>query len=159
MILPKKIVKIYPNEKPWMTKEVRLLLKAKKQAFQSGDRVKLKVAQSNLKAGVRRGKEEYKNKIQAQFKQNNSKQAWSSVKSILGCNKSNKCCSINNCADFPNKLNCFYCRFDTTDFGIETSRALHQATQLPDHSFQVSKHDISSVFKNLKTNKASGLIK
>ena len=37
MILPKKIVKIYPNEKPWMTKEVRLLLKAKKQAFQSGD--------------------------------------------------------------------------------------------------------------------------
>ena len=48
-----------------MTKEVRLLLKAKKQAFQSGDRVKLKVAQSNLKAGVRRGKEEYKNKIQA----------------------------------------------------------------------------------------------
>ena len=63
MILPKKIVKIYPNEKPWMTKEVRLLLKAKKQAFQSGDRGKLKVAQSNLKAGVRRGKEEYKNKI------------------------------------------------------------------------------------------------
>ena len=44
------------------TKEVTLLLKAKKQAFQSGDRVKLKVAQSNLKAGVRRGKEEYKNK-------------------------------------------------------------------------------------------------
>ena len=41
----------------------------------SGDRVKLKVAQSNLKAGVRRGKEEYKNKIQAQFKQNNLKQA------------------------------------------------------------------------------------
>ena len=65
MILPKKIVKIYPNEKPWMTKEVRLLWKSKKQAFQSGDRVKLKVAQLNLKAGVRRGKEEYKNNIQA----------------------------------------------------------------------------------------------
>ena len=156
MILPKKIVKIYPNEKPWMTKEVRLLLKAKKQAFQSGDRVKLKVAQSNLKAGVRRGKEEYKNKIQAQFKQNNSKQAWSSVKSILGCNKSNKCCSINNSADFPNKLNSFYCRFDTTDFGIETSRAIQQASLLPDHSFEISKHDVTSVFKNLKTNKASG---
>ena len=55
-----------------MTKEVRLLLKAKNQAFQSGDRVKLKVAQSNLKAGVRRGKEEYQSKIQAQFMQNSS---------------------------------------------------------------------------------------
>ena len=36
------------------------------------------------------------------------------------------------------------------------SRAVHQASLLPDHSFEISKHDVTSVFKNLKTNKASG---
>ena len=53
-ILPKKCVKIYPNEKPWVTKEVKKLLKAKQHAFRTGDRISLKIAQAELKACVRK---------------------------------------------------------------------------------------------------------
>ena len=111
----KKCVKIYPNEKPRVTKEVKKLLKAKQYAFRTGDRISLKVAQAELKACVRKCKEDYKNKIQAQFKQNNTKQAWHSVKSIIGCNKSKKRCSASNSTEFANDLNTFYCRFDCND--------------------------------------------
>ena len=85
-ILPKKCVNIYPNEKPWVTKEVKKLLKAKQYAFWTGDNISLKIAQAELKACVRKCKEDYKNKIQAQFKQNNTKQALHSVTS----NQSNR---------------------------------------------------------------------
>ena len=111
MILPNKCVKIiilYPNEKPWVSKEVMKLLKAKQYAFRTGDRISLKIAQAELKACVRKCKEDYKNKIQAQFKQNNTKQAWHSVKSINGCNKSKKRCSASNSTEFANDLNTFY---------------------------------------------------
>ena len=40
MILPKKTVKVYLNKKPWMRKEVKQLVNAKKQAFQKDGRVK-----------------------------------------------------------------------------------------------------------------------
>ena len=104
-LLLKKCVKIYPNEKPWVTKEVKKLLKAKQYAFQTGDNIALKIAQAELKANLRKSKEAYKNKIQAQFKQNNTKQAWHSVKLLLGCNKSKKRCSVSNSAEFANDLN------------------------------------------------------
>ena len=58
-----------------MTKEVKKLLKAKQYAFQTGGRMSLKMAHAELKAYVRKCKGDYKNKIQAQFKQNNTKQA------------------------------------------------------------------------------------
>ena len=49
-----------------MSKEVKQLLKAKKQAFQKDGRVNLKVAQAHLKSGVRKCKEDCTNKRTAQ---------------------------------------------------------------------------------------------
>ncbi|MGL5293141.1 MAG: hypothetical protein ACRC9V_05160 [Aeromonas sp.] len=36
-VTTQKQITIYPNQKPWMNKEVRLLLKARNTAFRSGD--------------------------------------------------------------------------------------------------------------------------
>ena len=48
-ILPKQCVTIYPKEKHWMTKVVNTSVKAKQYAFQTGDRISLKMAQAELK--------------------------------------------------------------------------------------------------------------
>ena len=47
-VLPKLFVQIYPNEKLWMAKDVKKLLKAKQYALQTGDRISLKIAQAEL---------------------------------------------------------------------------------------------------------------
>ena len=135
-----------------MTKEVKKLLKAKQYAFRTGDRISLKIAQAELKACVRKCKEDYKNKTQAQFKQNNTKQAWHSVKSI----KETLLC---HSTEFANDLNTFYCRFDCNDFEVERNCAVQCANLLPEHTFEISRDDVASVFKNVKVNKAAGLEK
>ena len=112
--------------------------------------------QAEQKTCVRKCKEDYKNKIQAQFKQNNTKQAWHSVKSITGCNKSNKRCSVSNCTKSVNDLNTFYCRFDCHYFEVERYCAVQCANLLPEHTFDISRDDVASDFKNVKVNKAAG---
>ena len=119
-------------------------------------RISLKIAQTELKACIRKSEEEYKNKIQAQFKQNNTKKAWHSVMSILGCNKSNKRCSVSNATDFSNAVNTFYCRFDSHDFEAEGNCSVPYANLLQEHTFEISRDDVASVFKNVKVNKVVG---
>ena len=146
-ILHKQCVTIYPNEKPWVTKVVKKLVKVKQYAFQTGDRMSLKMAQAELKACVRKCKEDYKIEILEQFKQNNTKQAWHSVKSILGCNKSKKRCSASNSTEFANDLNTFYCRFDCHDFEVERNWAIQYANLLPENTFEISRDAVASVLR------------
>ncbi|RXN06485.1 Asc-type amino acid transporter 1 [Labeo rohita] len=45
-VTTQKQITIYPNQKPWMNKEVRILLKARNTAFRSGDLKLLKKIQT-----------------------------------------------------------------------------------------------------------------
>ena len=96
-ILPKKSVKLYPNVKPWITKEVKNFLEAKQCTLQTDGRVPLKMAQAELIACARKCKEDYRNTMHAIFKQNNTKQAWHS-------NNSNKLCCVSNSTEFAAAL-------------------------------------------------------
>ena len=51
-----KTGKLFPNQKPWMIKEVCLLLKARDAAFRSGDQEAYSSARSNLRKGISRAK-------------------------------------------------------------------------------------------------------
>jgi len=51
-----KRIQIHPNQKPWMTKEVRALLKGRNIAFRSGDSAQYSAARANLKRGIRDAK-------------------------------------------------------------------------------------------------------
>ena len=135
-IVPTKTVKLYANEKPWMTKEFKTFLEAKQYAFQTDDRIPLKMAHVELKACARKCKEGYRNKMQAIFKLNNTTQARDSVKSIFGCNNSNKLCCVYNSTEFSNDINTFYCRFECRDFEAERICAVQYFKLLPEHTFE-----------------------
>lgn len=62
-----KTVKLFPNQKPWMNKEVRFLLKARDAAFRSGDQEAYSSARSNLRKGISRAKLHYKKRIEEHF--------------------------------------------------------------------------------------------
>lgn len=50
----KKSIWVFPNQKPWMTREVQQVLKERNMAFRSGDKALYSMAQTNLKRGIRK---------------------------------------------------------------------------------------------------------
>ncbi len=58
-----KTITTHANRKPWMTAEVRGLLKTRDEAFRSGDKAALKTARANLSRGIKNAKRSYGNKI------------------------------------------------------------------------------------------------
>lgn len=51
-----KCIRIFPNQKPWLTSQVRTLLRDRDTAFRSGDRALYSVARAKLKRGIQEAK-------------------------------------------------------------------------------------------------------
>ncbi len=62
-----KTITTRANQKPWMTAEVRGLLKTRDEAFRSGDKAALKTARANLSCGIKNAKRSYAQKINNHF--------------------------------------------------------------------------------------------
>ena len=67
-IVSKKSIKIFLNNKPWVTKRIKYTLNEKKIAFQSGSLVDRKIVQAKLRKELKEGKRKYKIKIENLFK-------------------------------------------------------------------------------------------
>jgi hypothetical protein len=118
MVIPTKNVIIYPNNKPWLTREVKLVINKKKHSL-SSDRADIKVIQKELDVTIRNAKNCYKNKVEDLFKTNKTKDAWTGLKYLSGFKS--KCClpEPDDINVYVNELNQFYARFDDKDFGKE----------------------------------------
>ncbi|KAI4889627.1 hypothetical protein NFI96_027771 [Prochilodus magdalenae] len=62
-----KVSTTHPNQKPWMTAEVRVLLGARDKAFKSGDKAGLRTARAKLSRAIREAKRIYAQKIHSHF--------------------------------------------------------------------------------------------
>lgn len=83
MIIPTKMIKVYPNNKPWMSKEVRAYLLQKKWAFNQGGPSDLCAAKRELRTEILRAKEKYKSKVESKLAEKNLSAAWSGMKTML----------------------------------------------------------------------------
>lgn len=86
-----KRIRIYPNQKPWMSKEVQHLLCDRNRAFRSGDGTKYNVARASLKRGIRH--------------------VWQGVQQITNY-KPNNIHSIDGDTLMAEELNHFFARFE-----------------------------------------------
>ena len=57
-VIPVRTVRCYPNNKPWITSDIKELLNQKKMAFQNGDGERRRNVQRELKKTPRRAKVE-----------------------------------------------------------------------------------------------------
>ncbi len=74
-VIPVKHVKCYPNNKPWVTKDLKHCLNLlKKKHFLSGDMV-LNSCKNNKKKN-REAKLQYKRKVEEKFEVGNARLAW-----------------------------------------------------------------------------------
>ncbi|CAM4577340.1 unnamed protein product [Leuciscus chuanchicus] len=84
MVSPIKTVRCYPNNKPWVTREVKAVLNRKKAAFRSRDREAMKAAQREVKLCVGEAKDNYRRKVEEKLKENNMREVWDGVRTITG---------------------------------------------------------------------------
>ena len=79
-IIPTKQVKIYPNNKPWITKDLKSLLNKKKAILATKDKHKLREVQTAIKSAIYQAKLKHKQKMENMFNSNDTRQAWSYLK-------------------------------------------------------------------------------
>ena len=116
VIVPKKKIKIFPNNKPWVTKQVKGLLNQKKFAFKDKDKKKRKDVQKELTKELKNGRREYKNKIEDKFQTNNLRDIFEGINQMSGRKKGKSGQPVSTSVDYANELNTFYARFDRHDF-------------------------------------------
>ncbi len=78
-----KTITTRANRKPWMTAEVRGLLKTRDEEFRSGDKAALKTARANLSCGIKNAKRSYAKKIYNHFTDSRDTQSlWQAIQTI-----------------------------------------------------------------------------
>ena len=118
--VPTRTVRCFSNNKPWITPDIKALLKEKKRAFRSGDKAELKAVQKRLRRKIRQGKASYRWKLSRQLQQRDIKAVWSSMKTMSGFKAAST--QVTGDSKWLNDLNKHFNRFDP---------ATHSPTQLP----------------------------
>lgn len=156
--VPRKTVKVFANNKPWVTKNIKEVLNRKKKAFQEKNKEQLREVQKELKKVIREGKEKYKQKIEKNFETNNMKRVWEGMNLMSGRKKQQGSrVSASASVDYANELNRFYARFDCHNF--EKDREQRQRTLaegMTSEGIEVSEEEVLKTLKKLNPNKAPG---
>ena len=90
MAIPTKKIKIYPNNKLYVTRDIKNDINDRKAAFKNKDLAKLKSLDKNLKKKIREAKQAHRQRLEESFKANNPKRLWDTMKSMTGMFPSNK---------------------------------------------------------------------
>ena len=93
-----------------MNRETRLLLKAHKSAFRSGNTQAYSTSRADLKRGIKKAKHDHKQKVEGHFVSSHPQRMWQCIQAIA--DKPNKSTPTVMNVSFLNELNEFYARFD-----------------------------------------------
>ncbi len=135
-IVPVETIHCYPNNKPWVTKDIKAILNDKKRAFRDGNKEEVRTIQRHLKRKIREAKEEYRRKLEWKLQQNNTREVWRGMRTITGLRPAGNR-GVEGSVEWANELNLFFNRFDTTvprpptDSTINISIVLPQTTPTP----------------------------
>lgn len=120
----KKQVTIYPNNKVYITKEIKYCINSKKTAFRNHDRVALQSVQKELNQLLRAARKIHKNILEDNFYKFNTQKMWNSIKDITNIQLAKKMFVSNDDMQKADDLNCFFLRFDTQNYNQECMKEL-----------------------------------
>ena len=157
-VIPHKKVFFYPNSKPWITKELKSLLREKKTVFKNGDKAAYAQIRKVVRAEIIKAKSAYKEKIESKLYDSDLKSVWNGMKLMTGLQKcNNNSVSSNGFTSnmqLADELNKFYLRFnvDVFDDKISNMRELVRDTSAPDIDLSY----VTNLLKQTKVNKSPG---
>ena len=148
-----KTVKVFPNNKPWLSKELKVILNEKKLAHIRGDKLgeKMKMKEFNSKKVIE--KKKYKDKTEEKFTKGDLKEAWNGLNTMMGKTSQQIGQRLPDTPDPVNDLNNYYARFDVRDLRSECDSF---CKDLPPQHLELEESHVKKVFNNIKVNKAAG---
>ena len=153
-VVPKKTILHFPNNKPYITKEVKTCINNKKVAFKNGDRGGMAAAQKELNRMLTQAKSNHRAALEESVGSMNSKGLWDHVKKITNMNSNrNPIVSLDELAK-ANELNDFFLRHDTLfpeqDFNINS-------VECNDHErLIIDPQQVQLVFSKVGNKKSTG---
>uniref|UniRef100_A0A1A8GH13 Reverse transcriptase domain-containing protein n=1 Tax=Nothobranchius korthausae TaxID=1143690 RepID=A0A1A8GH13_9TELE len=100
-----------PNQKPWITAEVRVHLRIRDSAFKAGDKVVLSRARADLSRAITKAKRAHAQRIHNHFMDSgDTRRMWQGLQAIINYRTTTPACDGDG--SLPDALNNFYARFD-----------------------------------------------
>ena len=164
-MIPSKHTTIFPNNKPWLTKDLKGVLNKKKRVFFQSTTDEKKQVNREIRGVIRKAKEKYRRNIGRRL---NFVQRWLSacclarqgIKNMAAVNKVSaprgSRVSLEGVSDeaLPNHINSFFTRFETHDF---SSHIFHvKQSLIPDDSAVIDQERVLGLFKHIGVNKCPG---
>ena len=161
MVVPTKTVKVFSNNKPWITKALKSTLNEKKIAFFSGNKIESKLIKKKLNKQLKAAKMEYRKRVEKLFLEGNPRDAWQGVKTLAGLPINNSALpttGAKDCIDMAENLNQFYCRFEKLDQTQEREKLMEELTaRIPGYvNRELQQAEVELVLRRMKPNKAPG---
>ncbi len=146
-----KTITTRANQKPWMTAEVRGLLKTRDEAFRSGDKAALKTARANLSRGNKNAKRSHAQKINNHFTDSrDTRSLWQAIQTITDYKPPPQACDDD--PSLPDTLNHFYSRFEMQN----DTPAQKLPTPPNDQALCLSAADVRKTLSRINPRKAAG---
>ncbi len=146
-----KTITTRANQKPWMTAEVRGLLKTRDEAFRSGDKAALKTARANLSRGIKNAKRSHAQKINNHFTDSrDTRSLWQAIQTITDYKPPPQACDDD--LSLPDTLNHFYSWFEMQN----DTPAQKLPTPPNDQALCLSAADVRKTLSRINPRKAAG---
>ena len=156
LVVPSKEVKIYPNSKPWESKELKDLIHERQSALKEDRDDEVKEVQKKIDSCIKKGKKKYKEKLETNLNKGKSKESWENMATITGYKKKGSEIRTNDDQKFANDLNEFYTRFDKHDYSAEQKIEISKAQDKLDEPINVKEDEVRTLFKRLNVKSAAG---
>ena len=156
VVVPGKEVRSYPNNKPWITKEVADILRQRQQAFKDGNKAEVRRLHGRVKRTVLANKRRYKDKVEEHLASANSRQVWKGLQTMTGYRPAKKSVDAENQQTLANDLNSFYGRFDVNDYSTERASALAELAQREARHEELTEEEVSRRFQQVNPRSACG---
>ena len=79
-VIPVKKCKVFPNNKPWVSKQLKHVLNEKKRVYFRGDLAERKGIQRTVRSEIRKARESYKHKIEIKFQTGDMRAVWDGIR-------------------------------------------------------------------------------
>ncbi|KAG5284759.1 hypothetical protein AALO_G00030160 [Alosa alosa] len=156
-IIPTVKIRSFPNQKPWVDREVRTALKTRTMTYNagliSGDMTDYKAASYSLRSAIKDAKRRYRDRVEADFLEGDPARVWKGLRTITGFERKSPP-MMNVSKVLPDELNAFYARFDMKNTDYIGLAAACEANE--DAPFCVSEVDVSNAFRKVNCRKATG---
>lgn len=157
-----KNVTIYPNNKPWVTKDLKSVINKKRRVFYLGDTQEKKNISREVRNEARKARINYKNKIERLYSGGNLRAAWSGIKSMASVNQDTRetrapiCVNGVECKDLPKTFNSFYARFERPDTAQKVSEIKARLLVKGSNNITITQDNVTSLLKRVNVQKAAG---